>query len=250
MQIAVRGTLLLIALLPQVGHAQNDYLYQATEYLNQAVDAVKRRIFIPETLGKLFVPDTLHSRREYVESIVGPPFRVNGDKVTYRVDECEVLVRYKNFAVVSLGIATLSRECTFDFGMFSGTRFRSAESLLLGDLYSISTSNHQYRLDCVFLSCGNAADPVINGYFELPRSNRFVEIQADSFGMDEMGKSRISQWEEEVIRESPKAAGDEKLQNEYSCGLRGRRITPTIVGKARVNSITLGYELEADNCQI
>jgi hypothetical protein len=58
MRITVRGTLLLIALLPQVGSARNDYLYQATEYFNQAVDSVKRRIFILETLGKIFVPMT------------------------------------------------------------------------------------------------------------------------------------------------------------------------------------------------
>jgi hypothetical protein len=240
----------VLAFSPQLGHSQNLYLQQATEYFNDAVDAVKRRVFIPEKLGRLFVPEMLNSTREYVESIAGPPFRVSGDKVTYRVDDCEVVVRYKNQDVISIGIAKLSKKCTFDFGKYSGARFKSAESLLLGDLYSISTSSHQYRLACVFLSCGNAADPVINGYFELPRSNRFVEIQAESFGMDEIGNSRISQWEEEVIRESPKAASDEKLQNEYSCGIRGRRITPTIVGRARVNSITLGYELEADNCQI
>lgn len=252
--IAMRMTALVpalvLALSPQVGYSQNVYLQQATEYVNEAVDAVKRRVFIPEKLGRLFVPEMLQSRREYVESITGPPFRVSADKVTYRVDECEVVIRFKNQDVISMGIARLSRKCTFDFGKFSGARFKSAESLLLGDLYSISISSHQYWLACVFLSCGNAADPVINGYFELPRSNRFVQIQAESDGMDEMGNSRIDRWEEEVIRESPRAASNEKLQNEYSCGIRGRRITPKIVAGARVNSITLGYELEFGNCQI
>jgi hypothetical protein len=212
--------------------------------------SIKTRLLGPEKLekiDKIFVVDIFRAERGYIESITGPPFSRYSDNFIYKVDGCNVVINYANNQVRAVGLETITDRCTFDFGRFTGGSFRAVNSLSFSDLDSLSYKKHAFQSSCNYFDCGNATDPTIIGFFDLPRVYQFIEVTAESVATQQYGLYPLLEWRRAIGRAAPAAKSDYKIQARYLCGVAGRNLARPAVLQAKISSIILGYDLDKNS---
>jgi len=143
----------------------------------ESAETVKVDMDIIRVLSEIMKPDTVGVLKENFDKRFKPPTRhLHGSIYQYEFGGCEVIVEYRNKSILSIELANLSEQCTFNAQSLhmSGVADKLTYKDLIENLYSWDAKPSCYSL------CGNAADPSygING--EMPRAYGFLQIEAES----------------------------------------------------------------------
>ena len=130
-------------------------------------------------IDSLFERDILLSNRAFVESKIGPAKYILLDIHHYTVDNCEVLVGYKDDKVQNIGIEGVSRRCQFPLKRFDGSApEKKLAEMSISDI-AASGSSTFIIAHCVAAGCGNAADPSLSVLISRGRSGDFIDVLLD-----------------------------------------------------------------------
>jgi len=103
---------------------------------------------------------------DYVEKVLGPPMYKHDGNWTYDFNGCEVTYIFDGATIDTL-TAVIKENCQ---PVINGKRLTPATTFA-----DVGIDNGMIQADCIF-SCGNAADPTIDLFFQGYRANGGIEI--------------------------------------------------------------------------
>jgi len=128
-------------------------------------------------LAQIFTPDILGANLAFLETLTGPAFQTDGDENTYKVDGCEVIVGQTKGRIDNIGVIGVSPHCSFNIAQYFAEGYdHPVQSLpTFGDIET--GLGGDYAADC-YMSCGNAAEPVVSLSYEGSHADNFNELLA------------------------------------------------------------------------
>lgn len=154
----------------------------------------------PPYVGGIVLPNTLGAEVKWLESLVGPAFRVDieGEHNTYLVGECELGVQIAGGKIVGYDMA-VSEACNFDLSKFMTNSPPPALDKLTFGSFDAAIGNNlvSYQADCL-KSCGNAANPVLYATWEGGRADNMITVVLGAEQVAEDAVEAGYAWEQAI----------------------------------------------------
>jgi hypothetical protein len=195
---------------------------------------------VKSPIARIFAPDMLSAQVPYLEKTFGlVAYHVDGLTRTYKVGSCMVDVTTdKQGNIASLGLETVSRECSFDLAPFVGAQHAMpVDRLAFGQLYG-PMADGKFYADCIYL-CGNAADPVVTFFYEGPHSLQFLQVAASVTLVDDASINAAGAWQAAMKPEGQ----DYVVQTRFNCDNKYEAAARTAFSNVRISAISVGYSL-------
>lgn len=192
-------------------------------------------------LEKIFTPDMLDADLAYLETITGVAKSTYGNSKTYKVNGCEVEVRFAGKQITSLGL-TLSKSCQVNPSKFVNTTVQSTKNLTFGALDKSLGNVFHYQAPCLSM-CGNAAGlETISAIYSGSHAENFIDVQIEATPEPEVD---TSPWVETMERQE---GSDWVESGGYNCSPKYDDIARKTLAKQRINKITFGRDLPTETC--
>lgn len=170
----------------------------------------------PPYVGGIVLPNTLGAEVKWLESLVGPAFRVDieGEHNTYLVGECELGVQIAGGKIVGYDMA-VSEACSFDLSKFMTNSPPPPLAELTFGSFDAAIGNNlvTYQADCL-KSCGNAANPVLYATWEGGRADNMITVV---LGAEQVADDAVEAgyaWEQAI----EKAEGEDYvIETKFNC---------------------------------
>lgn len=155
----------------------------------------------PVTLDRVLEPALIGAEVPWFEAVVGPAFRVEDTRRTYRIPGCEFAVTAEGGKISGFEIP-VTPECAFDLARF----MPNADGLpALGDLtfetFDAAVAGQvRYQADCLKL-CGNAYDPSVYAAWEGARADNMMTVTLGKRLIDDVSIDAADAWEKAMAGE-------------------------------------------------
>ena len=130
-----------------------------------------------DDLARIFVPGMLTADLAYLEHMVGPAKRTEGNDKEYVINGCKVTVTSANGSIRSLALE-LSPKCTVDLNKFlrnTTAKFPSVNKMTFGQFEAVQDGKGQFMSEC--LDCGNSMDPIVSEFWIGSHADGVLEVE-------------------------------------------------------------------------
>ncbi len=193
----------------------------------------------------IVTPDTIGAEVKWLEAQIGPAFRVEGPRRTYRLNGCAFAVQDVGGKIEGFELP-VSEACAFDLAAF----MPNAEGLpKLADLTFASfdravASQVTYQADCLKL-CGNAFDPSVYAAWQGGRADNMMSVTLGKRLVDDVSIDASMAWEKAM-----EAEGDDYLiDTKFNCDGKYNDAARTTLAPVKPDTIFLAAAPLGVSCQ-
>ncbi|NAR53859.1 hypothetical protein GPS59_07525 [Acinetobacter haemolyticus] len=142
-------------------------------------------------LNKIFKSDLLGANLNYLEKITGPAFKtyeLKNDiyRNIYIVDNCRVMVNFKEKTIKAIGLERIDEKCTFDLNEFMSWedyKYSNLNDINFGEISG--KLGGSYYLDCIS-GCAASHDPTLYLHWTGGRAHRnWMEVLLEKKILDD-----------------------------------------------------------------
>lgn len=196
-----------------------------------------------QSIQELFAPDTLGAQVTYVESIIGPAWKIHDNHRVYKVGPCIVTLDVTRGEVAAIGM-DVNDKCNVNLKRFvpNGTN-EMAYPQTFGSV-AATGGTFEYDADCLE-SCGNTRAPFLYMTSRGSHGSNYVDV---TFGAVQMEATTIEAgmaWSDILIA---KYGQDYLYDSKFNCDRRNDGDAAKILATAEVSRVTVGYDLDPTGC--
>jgi hypothetical protein len=193
-------------------------------------------------LQNVFRREMLNAQISYLEHMIGPARNVDGAVRTYIVDGCKVTVGTSGSAIATLGLPSLSPNCTVslaDFGIDGPTAYKMTFANF--EDMSIETT---FSADCLS-SCGNAYDPSVYALVQTPHADDYLTFRPGVVLVDDNAVDVSEKWAGAMR----KAEGEDYVvRTRFNCDRKFDELAASLFRNVHITSIVVSHTQEPVAC--
>lgn len=196
------------------------------------------------SLDELLAPDTIGATVAYVESRIGPAWKVDGDDRIYKIDGCHVAMHASSGNVAAL-IMDVSDECTTNLkNLADADDSTPIHQMTLGQIEKI-LGHGEFTADCLTL-CGNAYEPMLHQNWDGYSANNNVDFRVSFNQFDDDGEYTATNTWQEAMQD--KEGEDYIAQAGFNCDRTYDDLARTLFKDFRINQIAIGSLDRVQDC--
>lgn len=211
--------------------------------LSAAILAAPSAFAADMTVKDIITPEMIGAQIPFLESKVGPAFKVIGSDRIYKVGGCEVIVKAGEDNSIDGFTVDATEACSFDVAAFGADDLPPLKDMTFGDLAK-ATTELTFQADCLTL-CGNAADPVVFGTWEGGRFNNLVAITVETKLVGDDALNAAEQWQKAM---TAKEGEDYVVSTKFNCDGKYNQMAQDLFRGVRITGVTVGHVKVPASC--
>lgn len=189
-------------------------------------------------LDEVFNGKMLGATQRYLESVAGVPRSEFGDVHEFEVQGCPVEATIVAGQVQALRLE-IGPKCQPDLSSFIDAYAPPKNQALSFGGFEKTAGPLKYMADCL-MSCGNAADPVVYGFWDGPRAAQFLQVLLEAEQVEDAALSAAGDWEAQVL----KARGEDYVMDlGFNCDDQFNAQASKAFKAVKATAVTIGHDL-------
>jgi hypothetical protein len=196
------------------------------------------------TVAEVFNGEMLGTNQRYFESVAGIPRESSGDEHKFRVQGCNITATIGGGNVYKLRME-ITPQCQADLTQFIGDYAPApGQPLTFGAFEQSSGGGLSYSADCL-ISCGNAYDPSVYGYWVGPHAADYMEVLLEVVQVSDQAIAAGSLWRDQMTQVKGE---DWVIDGGFNCDNQFDPVARQAFKDVPVTAVTIGHELRSPSC--
>lgn len=212
-----------------------------TRYKSLMAAALLAGLWAPVQAAKLdevFNGKMLGATQRYLESVAGVPRSAFGDIHEFEVQGCPLEATIVAGQVQALRLE-IGPKCQPDLSSFIDVYAPPERQALSFGGFEKTAGPLQYMADCL-MSCGNAADPVVYGFWDGPHAAQFLQVLLEAEQVEDAALSAAGEWEAQML----KARGEAYVMDlGFNCDGQFDTQASQALANVKATAVTIGHDL-------